>query len=117
MGDIAPNFSRHEFACKCGCGYDTVDCELVGVLQDLSDHFDNRTVSISSGCRCSTHNMCVGGSKDSQHLKGKAADVSIHGVDPAVVYAYLTGEHADRYGFGKYPTFTHIDVRRKRARW
>lgn len=116
MGDIATNFSRSEFACKCGCGFDTVDCELVEVLQDVRDVF-NATVSISSGCRCERHNRAVGGAPSSQHTKGRAADISVSGYSSEVVYTYLVDKYKDRFGFGKYATFVHVDTRLKKARW
>ena len=48
MGDLSLNLSRHEFACQCGCGYDTVDFELVTVVQEGCEYFDT-TVTINSG--------------------------------------------------------------------
>lgn len=39
MGDISPRFNRHEFACKDGCGFNTVDIELVNNLESLADIF------------------------------------------------------------------------------
>ena len=32
-------FSRSEFACRCGCGFDTVDAELLQILEKLRKHF------------------------------------------------------------------------------
>ena len=29
MGDLTKNISRYEIACKCGCGFDTIDIEVV----------------------------------------------------------------------------------------
>ena len=52
-------FKRSEFACKCGCGFDTVDYELVKVLEYIREHFD-RPLQINSGCRCATHNRTLG---------------------------------------------------------
>ena len=40
MGDLTSNLSRHEFACECGCGFDTVDFELVTVIQKACNHFE-----------------------------------------------------------------------------
>ena len=46
MGDLSKNLSRAEFKCNCGaCDYDTVDYELVAVLQDVREFF-NRSVAI-----------------------------------------------------------------------
>ena len=116
MGDLSKHFSRYEFACKCGCGYDTVDAELITVLEALREHFD-RPVTINSGCRCSEHNENIEGGKKSQHLIGRAADIVVKKVDSAVVYRYLTDRYIGKYGIGGYAGFTHIDTRSKRARW
>ena len=116
MGDLSRNFSRREFACKCGCGFDTVDVELLAVLEDLHDTFDG-PVKINSGCRCREHNKREGGSPDSEHLTGKAADVVVDGVPAHVVHAYLISSYPGRYGIGKYHNRTHIDVRLRTARW
>ena len=37
MGTVSKNFSRSEFACKCGCGFDAVDVDLLAGLQALRD--------------------------------------------------------------------------------
>lgn len=116
MGDLTKNFSRHEFACKCGCGFDTVDYELVTVLQDVADHFKEQVI-ITSACRCKSYNELVGGSKASKHKLGIAADIVVLNTEPYHVYDYLNVKYFDRYGIGKYEEFTHIDVRGNKARW
>ena len=40
IGYLTNNLSRYEFACQCGCGFDTVDFELAIVIQDGCDYFD-----------------------------------------------------------------------------
>ena len=110
------HFKRSEFRCKCGCGFDTVDAELLMVLDTLRFQFD-APVTILSGCRCNNYNSKVGGATFSQHPKGRAADVVVKGVSPDDVGAYLTKQYPDQYGIGKYDTFTHIDTRNDRARW
>ena len=117
MGDISENFDRSEFACKCWCGFNTVDTELVAVVQDVRDHF-NTTVTINSACRCPSHNASVGGSKNSQHLYSRAADVVVAGVAPNFVADYLEETYPGKYGIGRYNTFTHVDTRTEGpARW
>lgn len=115
MGDLTNNFSRHEFACECGCGFDDISLELVEKLQELRDYFDAR-VDVTSGCRCPVHNTRVGGAKHSRHLAGDAADIVVDNVHPDLV-----AELADQLGFkgvGWYNTFTHVDTRPgRRARW
>jgi uncharacterized protein YcbK (DUF882 family) len=110
-------FGRHEFACKCGCGFDVVDVELLAVLEYVRDHFERRPVIITSGCRCEMHNKTVGGSPRSQHLLGKAADFKVVGVHPDAVADWLEQEFPGKYGIGRYDGRTHVDVRGWKARW
>lgn len=114
---LTRNFTRGEFACRCGCGFDTVDHRLVEGLQRLRD-MTGQEIRINSGCRCPAHNAAIGGSANSQHMLGKAADITIHGHKPAVVasMAATVAEFADG-GIGTYPTFTHVDVRDGKERW
>lgn len=118
MGDLSKNFSRAEFACRCSsCNFDTVDAELVAILQDVRDHF-GAPVTITSGCRCALHNRAVGGGERSQHLYGRAADIVVTGVPAASVHAYLLARVPAVGGLGKYATFTHVDTRTNGpARW
>ena len=46
------------------------------VLQPLRDHL-GRPVTITSGYRCKELNKRVGGVRNSQHLKGEAADIRV----------------------------------------
>lgn len=108
-------FSREEFECKCGCGQDTVDAELVLQLTLIRAHF-NKPVIVTSGNRCMAYNERVGGSRNSQHLLGRAADIIVRDVDPDDVADYAEKINVDG-GVGRYSTFTHIDSRRDLARW
>ena len=119
MGNLSKNLSRHEFACKCGCGCNTVDFELVGVIQDVCDHF-NCTVEITSGHRCFKHNRTpeVGSNDNSMHPQGRAGDCKFKFTSPLEVHDYLCEAYPDQYGFGLYNTFNHIDTRSgDSARW
>lgn len=117
MGDISPHFNRYEFRCKNGCGGDTIDVETLKVLEAMRQHF-GVPVIINSGFRCAAHNKKVGGAKNSQHLYGRAADVTVQGVGPDSVAQYLQTTYPGKYGIGAYKTFTHIDTRSGPAvRW
>ena len=125
-GNLSNDFSRYEFACRCGCGFDTADSELVAVLQDIRDHFKGR-VTINSGCRCVEHNEkaqkaanknYIPYSSKSQHLIGRAADIIVEDTPPRALHFYLCEKYPDKYGIGKYDDFIHIDTRSKKAaRW
>lgn len=113
---LTKNFRRSEFACRCGCGFDEVDKRLPRILQQIRDHF-RVPVRVTSACRCEKHNAAVGGSPRSQHLLGEAADIVVSGVPPSQVADYIDEQWLHTLGLGRYATFTHIDVRRGRARW
>lgn len=110
MGDLTKNFSRAEFACKCGCGKADINYILVSVLQEIRDHFD-KPIKVVSGLRCAKRNAQVGGAKHSQHLLGNAADIVIDGVKPKEVAACAATLMTGWGGIKAYPTFTHVDVR------
>ena len=115
MGALSENFSRAEFACRCGCGHDTVDAELL-TLCEVVRHLEGGPVVVTSGHRCRVHNRRVGGASDSQHLYGRAADLIVS--SPPEVYAYLKQRFPDRYGFGLYDRWVHVDSRSgPAARW
>lgn len=115
MGDLSKNLNRDEFRCNCGCGGDTVDSELVDVLQDVRDHF-GKMVVINSGFRCEAHNKAIGGALNSTHLQGRGADFVVAGVTCDDVYAYLLWKYPLQYGIKNYGRWIHLDTR-SNAKW
>lgn len=115
MGDISTHFNRHEFACRCGCGFAVVDKQLNEVLEAIRHHFD-RPLIINSACRCADYNKKVGGAKKSQHVLGMAADITVMNVHPDSVADYVENVHK-ACSTGRYDSFTHIDVRNVVAHW
>lgn len=111
---LSPHFNRDEFACKCGCGRDTVDVRLLQLCEAVRAFVQNPVV-VTSGFRCEEYNDRVGGSKESQHKEGKAADLLVD--NPKEVFAYLDRRYPNRYGFGLYEDFIHVDCRGRKARW
>ena len=121
----SPYFKREEFACKCGCGQDTIDADLFKVVISVREFF-GEPVTINSGNRCYEYNEkvqlednpnYVKGSSKSQHVKSKAADIVVSGVSPDRVANYLESNYKGKLGIGRYKTFTHIDSRSTEARW
>jgi len=121
---MTKNFKRREFECKCGCEmplevYENV-IKLAGQLQTLRDYL-GRPIKINSAYRCPKHNAKCNGSSRSQHLLGKAADITIQSLKPIEVYAIIE-DLIDfgvmlQGGLGLYDTFVHYDIRKTRARW
>ena len=121
MGNLSTHFSREEFRCRCGCGYDTVDTELLQILEFIRQHYQ-KPVTITSGCRCKAHNESIGGSDNSQHIYGRAADFQVEDVRPLEVYELIDNIHPNKYGLGVYirgnSGWVHIDSRTDSpARW
>jgi len=112
---LSQYFKRSEFECQCGCGQDTVDYELIRVLEALRAH--TGPIFISSGNRCVKHNMDVGGALNSYHVISKAADIVVKGNTPAEIYHHLNLRYPDQYGIGLYSGWVHLDVRKEKARW
>lgn len=112
--NISKNFKLREFACKDGSNLVKVDSELLVKLQKLRDRI-KKPIIITSGYRTESHNKKVGGSKNSQHLYGKAVDIKVSGMTPQTLL-----KHAESVGFngiGLYKWGIHVDVRKNRARW
>ena len=139
MGDLTKNFSRKEFACKCGCGFDTIDYELICIIQnDIIQHFEMKyeckiSCIITSGNRCVEHNEKVQKeynseyipySSKSQHIYARAIDFKIYRVltnnkiqiDPKEIYDYINKRYPDKYGLGLYYNRNHFDTKTGPAR-
>lgn len=74
MGDLTNDFSRSEFACKCGCGTDDIKMHHVEMLQRVRDQV-GFPMHVNSGVRCFSHNEAIGGVPHSAHLRGEASDI------------------------------------------
>ncbi len=111
---LTKNFTVREFACKDGEDKVVIDDTLGAALQKIRDYF-GKTVTINSAYRTAVHNAKVGGSPKSQHLLGKAADIRVAGVTPAMVAQYA--EYIGMGGIGLYDSFTHVDTRASKAKW
>jgi uncharacterized protein YcbK (DUF882 family) len=113
---LSKYFSEEELCCKCGCGLYIPNKELLDVLDSIREYFDS-PVYINSGVRCAAHNTKVGGMPGSKHLTGEAADIVVANTHARCVQRELEETFKGKYGIGRYGTFTHIDVRKRQARW
>lgn len=115
---LSANFNAREFRCKDGSDPFFVDSKLVELLQQIRDHF-GKAVVINSAYRTASHNTKVGGTKYSQHLYGKAADIKISGVSVDALADYAESLLGETGGVGRYPNkgFVHVDVRAVKSRW
>lgn len=87
---------------------------LATALELVRSECGGAAIYINRGYSCPAVNKAAGGSLDSQHLQGKAADFEVEGVPARVVQSKM----ADwKGGLGCYAGFTHLDIRGTRARW
>lgn len=113
---LSPHFTLAETACRCGCRGEEAPAILANLkslcyaLEKLRDVGGGRPVTINDAYRCGPHNAAVGGEPQSQHLRGKAADLTIEGLLPSQVQALATRVQ-EIGGIGHYQTFTHVDIR------
>lgn len=119
---LTKNFSLYEFECPCGCTAQMIDRELVEKMQALRDKLGKK-VKVTSGYRCVKHNASkdVGGSKQSRHLYGIAADWR---TDNRSVNPVALGILAQKAGFGGIGIYwhskaaiVHTDTRGGKATW
>lgn len=121
---LTKNFNLSEFNCKDGT---KVPLNLIGnvkllaeQLQILRNYYD-APIKINSSYRTKSHNANVGGSQNSQHLFGTAADIIIKGISPQetqeTIEILIHDRKMEEGGLGKYRTFTHYDIRKYKARW
>ncbi|TCO70634.1 YcbK family protein [Marinisporobacter balticus] len=105
---VCKNFKLSEFVCKEGKNEVVIDEKLLDTLQKLRDYF-NKQVIINSAYRSPSYNKKIDGSSKSQHLLGKAVDITVPGISPEKVAS--AGILLGFTGIGIYETFTHLDVR------
>ena len=103
-----------EFQCKDKSEYFLVSTELIEVLEEIRTHF-NAPVIINSGYRTPSWNSKVGGTPNSYHCKGMAADIVVKGHSSKEVAKYADSV-MEQGGVIRYTNFTHIDVREERYR-
>ena len=89
-------------------------------LQTLRDKL-KQPIHINIAYRPQWYEALKGRSGDSQHCLGKAADIRVDNYTPkevaeVVERLILEGEMLQG-GLKGYDTFTHYDIRKKRARW
>ena len=115
---LSENFNLKEFECTHkNHRHVKVDSELVEKLQELRERLGLPMI-INSGYRCSERNIQVGGAEHSQHLLGKAADISLHNQSMSGQDIASLARGIGFTGIGLYDNFIHLDVREGQpAKW
>lgn len=107
---VSTNFKVKEFKSRT-CPVVFIDRELIKVLQGLRSIL-GCPINVNSGYRTETHNKSVGGSTNSAHLLGKAADISCSAIPAKKVaqVAYTTYGKEIAIGLHEKENYVHIDV-------
>lgn len=110
--NLSTSFKVKEFVCQDNKTDEILICtKLVTLLQAIRDHF-NKPVIITSAYRTQAHNKAVGGSTNSQHLYGKAADIQISGESLQSIADYAkTQMEAGGVAMSSKMNFVHVDTR------
>lgn len=108
MGDLTANFSKSEFACKCGqCGgLADMRPQFIQMLQEAREDAGT-SFRITSGFRCPLHPETIK-RPTSSHTIGVAVDIATPNSQVRYgILAALIGRRFHRIGIGK--TFIHVD--------
>ena len=106
-------FKEKEFACKC-CGQlpplarENVKALVSEVLDSVREKL-GMPIVVNSGYRCEKHNKDVGGVKNSQHLKGEAADLTCSDLPRLKQLIIENGKFDQLIDYG---TFLHVSYKR-----
>jgi len=121
---LTKNFNLDEFTSNDGAEF---TCEVKINLKELALNLQvlrdalGLPIHINSGYRSPSYNREVGGAKNSQHLLGKAGDITVKGYNPFDIKSKIEGlikqGKMKNGGIGLYNTFVHYDVRDYAARW
>lgn len=102
------HFKKDEFSCKCGCGLNNINLNLVADLE-IARKRSMIPFVINSACRCINHNHDIKGSITSSHLKGVAVDIKIDSSsDRYKIVRSLIDSGFNRIGV--YEDFIHVDI-------
>ncbi len=104
---LSSNFKSTEFECP-GSENHKISKDLVTKLQKLREEYGH-SITITSGYRSEAHNKKVGGVKNSQHVRGLAADLTAKDLDKLhELCLKIFNAVGDGRKKGK---FIHVDVR------
>lgn len=100
-------FTRTELECRC-CGDCLIDPQALQMLDEVRSRV-GFPLHLTSAYRCPIHNKAVGGAENSQHLKGRAFDVTIE-KEPRRSHVAFVAARVGFTGLGVYRSFLHLDI-------
>lgn len=121
---LTDNFTLAEFNSKDGAEMpaDVLEnvIELACNIQVIRDK-TGCPLHINSAYRSPAHNKAIGGVLNSQHLLGKASDLTSINHTPTQLYdvieSLIKEGKISEGGLGLYKSFVHYDIRGTKSRW
>lgn len=123
-GHLTEHFMLREFDCHDGT---PIPDELISNVALLAINLEviraevGSPLHVNSGYRTPTYNKKVGGVPGSQHLLAKASDITCKTHSPKqladLILRLMTEGKIHNGGLGRYPGFTHYDIRKSPSRW
>jgi uncharacterized protein YcbK (DUF882 family) len=115
---LSKSFRSREMRCRCSspsCDAAAMRPSFMAKLQQLRDEW-GKPLIVTSAARCKAHNARVGGSPNSQHVLGNAADLYVTSEYEAGHLAALA-EKLGFHGIGVSDSFVHVDLGPEGRRW
>lgn len=105
------HFKESELKCEC-CGANEMTHEALAMAEEFRAAAGSLPVTVNSAYRCYDRNLAVGGEPHSQHLQGRALDVSMPGMTAGDLEA-IARKCPSVVGLGRddFRGFLHIDCR------
>ena len=75
MAKLSAHLDSSEIVCKCGCGRSNITQKAINLFEAVRHELGDKPLYITSGCRCPTHSVKVGGYANDYHVRGMAFDV------------------------------------------
>jgi uncharacterized protein YcbK (DUF882 family) len=114
---LSKNFSLSEFNSKDGTAADQLVIKNLTILAEQLEvlrEYLGKPIRVTSGYRSKEHNAKIGGSKNSTHVNGMAADIKVANSRPLEVYNAIEKLIADgkmkQGGLGLYRSWVHYDI-------
>lgn len=112
---LSEHFDKNEFRCQCGCGGENPSPKLIEMLEKLHDLMGAKAIIISSGYRCPSYSVKVGGYRNDAHTCNIAVDCCVKKPDGSYYTSSDIAEAAERVGFEGIgiidDTYCHLDTR------
>lgn len=112
------HFAPEELMCPCcGRGETQTDQRLIDMLEQLHKAMNAKSIVITSGYRCPSHDKEVGGTGDGMHTKGGACDIIVYKKNGLPYTSLTVAREAEKIGFagiGIIDVYAcHVDIRGK----